>query len=160
VSWKKAKAFCDQLTNLDPAKGKYRLLTDAEWEYACRGGTTTQHYFGDSDKELGPFAWFAGNAKNKNENYPHEVGLMKPNSFGLNDMHGNVMEWCEDWYEDRLKGGINPVVAVGSKSRVRRGGSWESDSDKCLSAYRFPESSDKQASTIGFRVVREIIVGK
>jgi formylglycine-generating enzyme len=112
VSWNDATAFCQRLTDSDHKNGKlpageaYRLPTEAQWEYACRAGTQTMWSFGDDDKELGEYAWFDGNAAR--EQYAHAAGLKKPNPWGLHDMHGNVWEWCSDWY-GKLPGGTDPV---------------------------------------------------
>ena len=92
VSWNDATAFCQRLT--DQKGESYRLPTEAEWEYACRAGTTTSWSFGDDEEQLGQYAWFRGNASG--EQYVHKVGLKKPNPWGLYDMHGNAWEWCSD----------------------------------------------------------------
>ena len=76
----------------------YRLPTEAEWEYACRAGTTTVYFFGDAVSRLGEYAWYSDNASNVGELYAHQVGMKKANAFGLYDMHGNVCEWCQDWH--------------------------------------------------------------
>ena len=122
----------------DKAGETYRLPTDAQWEYACRVGTKTTFSFGDDEKQLGEYAWFAGNTAG--EQYTHAVGLKKPNPWGLFDMHGNVWEWCSDWYDNTLPGGTNPIDphrnSGGGSLRVLRGGSWGNDTADCRSAYR------------------------
>ncbi|MCX7404873.1 MAG: formylglycine-generating enzyme family protein, partial [Planctomycetia bacterium] len=99
VDWNDATAFCQKLTDLERKAGKlkaneeYRLPTEAEWEYACRAGTTTAYSFGDDKKQLGNYGWFQGNALRIGENYAHPVSRKQPNPWGLYDMHGNVYEW-------------------------------------------------------------------
>ena len=102
VSWDDATEFCKKLTQRESTGEEYRLPTEAEWEYACRAGTTTAYSFGDDEKQLGEYAWFNGNALDVDEKYAHAVGLKKPNPWGLHDMHGNVAEWCSDWYDEKL----------------------------------------------------------
>ncbi|MFM7831452.1 MAG: formylglycine-generating enzyme family protein, partial [Planctomycetaceae bacterium] len=106
VSWDDAVEFCKKLSAME---GKvYRLPTEAEWEYACRGGTKTAFSFGDDEAELSKYAWWGGivgNGNAKDEQYPHQqyahrVAQKLANPFGLHDMHGNVSEWCSDWYGD------------------------------------------------------------
>jgi len=176
VDWNDATAFCQELTDLERKAGKlkagelYRLPTEAEWEYACRAGTTTAFSFGDDEKQLGQYAWFDGNAFEAGEAYPHAVGLKKPNPWGLYDMHGNVMEWCSDWHDtfalpqlehsgNVLPGGADPAGPERGNSRVDRGGSWGQWPGDCRSASRSSHhpSGDyfyQSASSLGFRVAR------
>ena len=116
VNWHDAVAFCEWLSK--KSSQNYRLPTEIEWEYACRAGTTTKWSFGDDEKELGKYAWYRDNSNGK----AHIVGGKKPNPWGLFDMHGNVWEFCEDWYdEDR-------------DIKVVRGGSWFNDDYHTYSA--------------------------
>ena len=96
VSWVDAQEFCRRLSEKEGMT--CRLPTEAEWEYACRAGSTTMYHFGDDPSRLEDYAWFKGNAYDAGEKYVHEVGLKNPNAFGLYDMHGNLWEWCQDWY--------------------------------------------------------------
>ncbi|MFM7055557.1 MAG: formylglycine-generating enzyme family protein [Planctomycetota bacterium] len=139
ISWDDAMEFCRRLSRKE---GKtYRLPTEAEWEYACRAGTTTRFSFGDDESQLGRYAWFFGNAYNEGEKYAHRVGQKHPNSFGLFDMHGNVREWCGDCYD--------------GESRVLRGGSWSSVPHDVRCAYRDLATPEFGYEDDGFRLVLE-----
>ena len=159
VSWDDAVEFCDLLTDLERKAGKistkrsYRLPTEAEWEYACRAGTTTVFSFGDGSK-LDEYAWFDGNASNAGEQYVHKVGLKKPNPWGLHDMHGNVWEWCSDWYGEKLSGGADPIGHEGGSDRVGRGGCWWGNPVVCRSAIRDYSVPSARNGRLGFRVAR------
>jgi len=140
VSWHDAQAFCQKLSQIT---GKtYRLPTEAEWEYACRAGTTTRYYFGDDANQLEDYAWYSGNSQNTT----HPVGQKKPNAWGLYDMSGNVWEWCEDnWHNSYA------WVTNNSNVHIIRGGSWCSYPSGCRSAFRGFNSQGR--SSRGFRVV-------
>jgi formylglycine-generating enzyme required for sulfatase activity len=133
VSWEDAGEFCRKLSE---KTGKtVRLPTEAEWEYACRAGTKTRFSFGDSDIALGDYAWCGRNSGGK----AHPVGRKKPNAWGLYDMHGNVWEWCVDWYGSYSSGASTDPQGAGSGgTRVARGGAWDfDDSGVFRCAYRF-----------------------
>ncbi|MFM6661219.1 MAG: formylglycine-generating enzyme family protein, partial [Microcystis panniformis] len=136
VSWNDAQAFCQKLSQIT---GKtYRLPTEAEWEYACRAGTTTRFYFGDDASQLGDYAWYSANSQSKT----HPVGQKRPNAWGLYDMSGNVWEWCEDnWHNNYIgapKDGSAWTINNDNRyySRCLRGGSWCSYPINCRSANR------------------------
>ena len=161
VNWDAAVAYCKKLSEKE---GKtYRLPTEAEWEYACRAGTKTAWSFGDDEKVLGDYAWYDKNADwwDIDEKYAHQVGLKKPNAFGLYDMHGNVYEWCHDYYEEdyyKQSPEKDPTGPEPAFLAVVRGGSWYGYSRKSRSAYR---GRDVAGSPLlphagGFRLVREL----
>ena len=157
VSWDDAVAYCKKLSEKE---GKtYRLPTEAEWEYACRAGTQTTRSFGNDEKVLGDYAWYAKNAYDIDEKYAHQVGLKKPNAFGLYDMHGNALEWCHDYYEEDYyqQSPINDPLGPASGSlRVLRGGSWGNLTRRTRSAFRFWVDPDRFSRSGGFRLVREL----
>jgi formylglycine-generating enzyme required for sulfatase activity len=157
VTWDDAVEFCRKLSSLPEEKAAgyvYRLPTEAEWEYACRAGTKTKYSFGDSESELGDYGWYDKNSGGT----PHPVGSKKPNAWGLYDMHGNVYEWCQDWYGDYPSGSVtDPTGPASGSDRVIRGGSWFYFSDGCRSAYRSRISPDFRDLSLGFRVLRSSI---
>ena len=159
VDWHDAVAFCRKLTALERAGGwlekgeHYRLPTEAEWEYACRAGTTTPWSFGSDGRRLGEHAWFYGNTEEKREQYAHRVGRKKPNPWGLCDMHGNVYEWCSDWYKPVLAGGNDPHGPATGVTKVLRGGGWGYDPARCRSADRNKNDPSFSDFSGGFRVV-------
>ncbi len=157
--------FCRRLTERErkagrlPAGWKYALPTEAQWEYACRAGTRTRFSFGDDESRLNEYAWWGakyGDANSlgntRNEHYPHSVALKQPNAWGLYDMHGNVWEWCADWFIEKLPGGRDPVVVSKASIRVCRGGCWLLGQSSCRSAVRSGGSPDNRNSAVGFRV--------
>ena len=151
VSWDDAAAFCRKLSQQEGET--YRLPTEAEWEYACRAGTTTRFSFGDSDSSLGNYAWFNGNAYDVDQKYAHSVGQKKPNPWGLYDIHGNVDEWCSDWYDDYYSNSpsVDPKGPSPGVFRSLRGGSWNSVEHLLRCAWRLP---GYRSVIVGFRVVR------
>jgi formylglycine-generating enzyme required for sulfatase activity len=157
VSWNDAVAYCK---NLSEKEGKtYRLPTEAEWEYACRAGTETRWSFGDDEKELGDYAWYRDNVYDIDELYAHQVGLKKPNAFGLYDMHGNVWEWCHDYFEEdyyKQSPEMDPTGPTSGSFRVFRGGSWFVYSRVTRSAHRRRFDAAARSNYFGFRLVREL----
>jgi formylglycine-generating enzyme required for sulfatase activity len=156
VTWEDAQAFCKKLSEAE--KGTYRLPTEAEWEFACRAGTTTPFSFGDDESKLSDYAWWGaivGDGSANGERYAHEVGRKKPNPFGLYDMHGNVFELCEDVSVETLPGGSDPLVSEGSPLRVARGGHWAGGAMACSSWYR-GVNGPRLGGFLGFRVVQNI----
>ena len=157
VTWDEAQEFCRRLSELPVEKAAdhvYRLPTEAEWEYACRAGTTTRFSFGDDPAKLGGYAWWSENAGKK----AHPVGQKKPNSWSLFDMHGNVWEWCGDWhargYYSRSPRDDPPGPHSG-ENRVVRGGSWHSINPGYFrSASRAHYLPDRRLSYVGLRVAR------
>jgi formylglycine-generating enzyme required for sulfatase activity/Tol biopolymer transport system component len=173
TQWTDAVRFCNKCSELEgltpcynletwacnfEADG-YRLPTEAEWEYACRAGSEAKYFFGDNDADLGGFAWFKGNSGGMT----HPVGQKTPNRFGLFDMHGNVWQWCNDFYGEAYYSESptdNPKGPATGKMRVLRGGAWDCTADKCRAGYRhkeFPVYSDAcfGSDSYGFRRARK-----
>ena len=126
------------------------LPTEAQWEYACRAGSTNAYCFGDSSDSLGDYAWYEDNSGSKT----HPVGQKKPNAWGLYDMHGNVWEWCADWYSDSYSttAVTDPTGPTSGSIRVMHGGSWNSSASDCRSAFRGYNNPDSCYINFGFRV--------
>jgi len=157
VNWTSAVEFCRRLSEQPPetAAGRvYRLPTEAEWEYTCRGGTTGMYSFGNDPAELDHYGWYVKNALAAGEAYAHRVGQKRPNPWGLYDMHGNVWEWCQDWYgkypSDQV---FNPVGPDTGTYRVVRGGSWNFIAGTCRSTERDRIKPSFSHNNLGFRVV-------
>ena len=167
VSWNDAKAFCDWLSRKEGKE--IRLPTEAEWEYACRAGSTTWFCFGDSDAELCRYANYCDRSntngfpwQDKNHSDGHDktapVGRFQPNAWGLYDMHGNVGEWCGDWYGEKYYGSSdrkNPQGPSSGKLRLARGGTWDYLPQFCRSAGRGWVDPSFTGWGCGFRVVQE-----
>jgi formylglycine-generating enzyme required for sulfatase activity len=156
VSWNDATAFCKKLS--EKTRQAVRLPTEAEWEYACRAGAQTAFSFGDDPSALGDYAWHLGNS----EMMTHPVGQKKPNAWGLYDMHGNVWEWCADWYVPYPKGAVTDPSgpATGNRGeRVVRGGSWnysETEYFRCAFRNFYDDPMLRGLSRIGFRCARTL----
>jgi len=149
VSWDDCQMFLRELQ--EKVLGwRFRLPTEAEWEYACRAGSTTRFYYGDDDVRLGVHAWYNDNA----DKTTHPVGEKKPNAWGLYDMLGNVREWCADWYGDYDSNVVtDPTGASTGSNRVLRGGSWNISAVNCLSAHRNHVGPSNRFINNGLRVV-------
>ncbi len=154
VTWDDALAFCRKLGEQDGAD--YRLPSEAQWEYACRCGDATIYSFGNGAAELGEHAWYDGNAWDIGEAYPHAVGLKRPNPWGIYDMHGNVWEWCSDYWSTEYEANevTDPTGPAYGNSRVLRGGSFGGDASGCRSAVRGGSRPDMRSNNTGFRVTR------
>ncbi len=152
VSWDDCQQFLDKL-NAKVGGGKFSLPSEAQWEYACRAGSTTEYRFGnDNDKaRLGECAWCIHNSGGKT----HPVGEKKPNAWGLYDMHGNVWEWCRDRHDDDYYAKSpmdDPTGPATGSARVARGGSWTNLAWHCRSACRGNSDPGYRGNNIGFRV--------
>ncbi len=150
ISWLESQDFCRKLA--ERSQHLYRLPSEAEWEYACRAGTTTAYHFGDSPAALADYAWFADNANKRS----HPVGQKVPNPWGLYEMHGGVWEWCEDIWHDSFSGAPadgSAWIDGNPSRRVRKGGSWSNEARLCRSACREWHWQSDRYNDIGFRVV-------
>ncbi|MGD0093598.1 MAG: formylglycine-generating enzyme family protein [Planctomycetota bacterium] len=151
VSWYNAQDFCKYASS--KTGQTVRLPTEAEWEFACRAGTTTAFYTGDADSDLGRAAWYGTNSSGTT----HPVGLKEPNAFGLHDMHGNLWEWVQDHFTEKYYSDSPPIDPKGPASpyegcaRVLRGGTWEHSPDDCRAARRAVASSGERNVYMGFR---------
>jgi formylglycine-generating enzyme required for sulfatase activity len=160
VRWSDATNYCAKFTQRERAAGRlptgyiYRLPTEAEWEYACRAGTTTRFSYGDdlNYASLGSYAWYDSNSGDTT----HAVGQKLPNAWGLYDMHGNVWEWCLDWYSSYSGNSVSdPQGPITGSARVVRGGGYDDffGSGLCRSADRIGYAPIYKFTNGGFRAV-------
>jgi formylglycine-generating enzyme required for sulfatase activity len=158
VGWGDAVAFCVWLTETEKCAGRlprgfvYRLPTEAEWEYAARGGNRSLGYAYSGSNNLDEVGWYDGNSGNKT----HPVGRKKANELGLHDMSGNVWEWCQDWYDAEYyerSPALDPTGPPSGSSRVFRGGSWRRDTAACQVTNRLTYTPSCAGNYLGFRVV-------
>jgi formylglycine-generating enzyme required for sulfatase activity len=166
IKWQEAADFCNELSgmmglsdcydgdyNCDLSSNGFRLPTEAEWEYAARGGIDMEYSFGDNAAGLSRNGWYIGNSESKTQ----PVAYKEPNPYGLYDMHGNVGEWCQDKFAFYNCGAqTDPVITEGAAMHVARGGSWASVARECRSAARVAYFEDRSTSTLGFRIVRRM----
>jgi formylglycine-generating enzyme required for sulfatase activity len=158
ISWNECEEFLRKLNS--GKEGKYRLPTEAEWEYACRAGSGTPFGNGEisevycgRDAVLWESGWYCGNSDRKSR----PVAGKAPNEWGIYDMHGNIAEWCRDWYGDYpSEPRTDPGGPASGPGKVVRGGSWFSNAKNCRSAARFHWPPNRKSDFIGFRLVREV----
>ncbi len=154
ISWDDIQEFIGRL-NESAGEALYRLPTEAEWEYACRAGTTTPWSFAGEESRLGDYAWYMANAWNAGEQYAHKVGTKRPNPWGLYDMHGNVWEWVQDWLGSYSSDSqIDPTGPAVSPFRVFRGGGFDNFSWDLRSTRRHGFAPSSRYSGIGARLLR------
>ena len=151
VSWNNVQEFIQKL-NQKEMTDKYRLPTEAQWEYAARAGTTTMFYTGDSEEYLARAAWYAKNSENRT----HPVGQKTPNAWGLYDMLGNVAEWVQDFFGDYPNGSaVDPEGPLNGFERINRGGSWYYNATQCRCANRRSNSPKYENNKfVGFRLIK------
>ena len=147
VSWEDCQQFIQKLNQLTGKR--FRLPTEAEWEYAARGGNKSKGYKYAGGNDIGSVAWYSGNSGNAT----HDVATKQANELGLYDMSGNVYEWCQDWYGKYTRGAqTNPTGPQGGSIRVYRGGSWGSSAGDCRSSYRFGNAPSYIGGFLGLRL--------
>ena len=151
VCWDDCQTF---ITKLNALTGKtFRLPTEAEWEYAARGGNKSKGYKYAGSNTIDDVAWYTSNSKS----ITHAVGTKQPNELGLYDMSGNVYEWCSDWWGDYSSSSqTNPTGASSGDSRVCRGGSWQEDAEYCRVSFRYYDGLDERNEALGLRLVLEV----
>ena len=150
VSWNEAQEFCKKLSELTGKK--YRLPTEAEWEYAARGGKKSKGYKYSGSNTIEDVAWYYSTSKNNT----YSVGQKQPNELGIYDMSGNVWEWCSDRFGSYTSSPqTNPKGATSGSDRVFRGGSWSSSAEFCRVAFRITRFPDYRQFILGLRLVCE-----
>jgi len=151
VSWNDVQAYIKELNNKEKTDC-YRLPTEAEWEYAARAGSESVYAFDSETSALDQYAWYRKNSQNRT----HPVGLLGSNTWGLYDMHGNVHEWCQDWFDREYYAqspSQSPCGPAKGLAKSLRGGDWGSDEWYCRCASRSLGSPDRRSNRVGFRLV-------
>ena len=154
VSWNDVQVFIQKL-NTKEETNKYRLPTEAEWEYASRAGSESSYGFASNANILSQYAWYRKNSADET----HPVGQLKPNAWRLHDMHGNVHEWCQDWFDRKYYSQSSSNAPLGSSSglaKVLRGGDWGSEDWYCRCASRSLSSPNRRSNRLGFRLIRMV----
>ncbi|MBA4190311.1 MAG: hypothetical protein C0467_20180 [Planctomycetaceae bacterium] len=150
VLWEEGQKFCRQMSRQLKGRATVRLPTEAEWEYACRAGTSSEFNTGDGEEQLQKAGWYEENSGRET----HPVGQLAPNAWGVYDMHGNVWEWCSDWYAEYTPDErIDPTGAESATDRVFRGGGWGDSAKFCRSTYRSWFDPAVRYDALGFRIV-------
>ena len=157
VSWEDCQNWLQELNTVEEAANRlprtfqYRLPTEAEWEFACRAGTSTRFHFGEGEGQLGDYAWYSGNSGRQT----HPVGERKPNAWGFHDMHGNLWEWCRDYYQaDTRKIPLDGSPCLEeSEGRVLRGGCFHNFGIHCTVMKRYQINPEYKDPCIGLRLV-------
>ncbi|HUH65612.1 MAG TPA: formylglycine-generating enzyme family protein [Syntrophales bacterium] len=151
VSWGDAQEFIRRL-NQKEGINKYRLPTEAEWEFACRAGAKSKEAPGSAEGNLGDYAWYEANSDRKT----HPVAVKKPNPWGLYDMHGNVLEWCQDWQDDYPEKAMkDPKGPPSGQHKILRGGAWLGSPTTLRCTFRSQDYGIVKSNDIGFRLARD-----
>jgi len=151
VSWEECRQFCHKLNAAPHPEGKFQLPTEAQWEYACRAGSSTSYCFGNEVSELSVYAWYCQNSQLRS----HPVGTKRPNAWGLYDMHGNVCQWCQDCYGRDYYAHSptdDPAGPATGSERAFRAGGWDSPARICRSAYRSDGDPGSHNYLLGLRI--------
>lgn len=157
ISWNDGQIFISKLNERAASRGmSFAMPTEAQWEHACRAGTTTLWHFGNSEKGVTQYGWINANAEGRT----HPVGLLEPNAFGIHDLVGNVWEWCADWHKTNYytKEPVDdPSGPPNGSRRTGRGGGWRSSAWHCRSATRPFSTPNSRSGDLGFRLISTLI---